>query len=84
MENRIAAQMHRAPSAEDLKHIFEAAVCELHHPDAEAHKKVQYHTPIRQQRIVTTGSQASTEKRAMSDAARALAQLWKVPVHAVR
>jgi hypothetical protein len=84
MENRIAAQLHRAPSAEELKHIFEAAVCELHHPDADTHKKVQYHTPIRLQRIATIGSPASAEKRAVSDAARALAQLWKVPAHAVR
>jgi hypothetical protein len=76
-------ELQRAPSADDLKHIFEAAVCELHHPNMVA-QNLQYRTPIVQRRSVSAVSPANAEKRAMSDAARALAQLWKVSAHVAR
>jgi hypothetical protein len=77
-------ELQRAPSADDLKHIFEAAVCELHHPDMLAQKNLQYRTPIVQRRSLPGVTPANAEKRAMSDAARALAQLWKVSAHVAR
>jgi hypothetical protein len=76
-------ELQRAPSPADLKHIFEAAVCELHHPDMLA-KNLQYRTPIVQRRSLPSVTPANAEKRAMSDAARALAQLWKVSAHVAR
>jgi hypothetical protein len=70
-------ETQRPPSAEDLRHAFEAAVCEIHRA-AVAAKKLQHRAPIVPRARVLGISQASLEKRALSDAARALAQLWKV------
>jgi hypothetical protein len=87
MANKIPqrpVELQRSASADDLKHIFEAAVCELHHPDMLAPKNPQYRMPIVQRRSLPNASPASAEKRAMSDAARALAQLWKVSAHVAR
>lgn len=70
-----SVQMHRPQSADDLKQEFEAAVYEIHRADAV---KLRYRAPI-VPRAKTLGiSRENAEKRALSDAARALAQLWKV------
>jgi hypothetical protein len=64
-------------SAEDLRCAFETAVCELQQADRAAKKGARYRMPIvARGRIL--GTKASAEKRALTDAARALAQLWKV------
>lgn len=63
-------------SSEVLKNAFEAAVCEIHQPQGSVDKKLNYRAPIVSRARVLGSSQ--TEKRALSDAARALAQLWKV------
>ncbi len=75
-QQHIEAQ--RSPSPEDLKRVFETAVCEIHQADVEAKKKLLYGVPIVSRARILGLSQASAEKRALSDAARALAQLWKV------
>jgi hypothetical protein len=69
-------EAQRLPSAEDLRRVFETAVCDIHQADLAA-KRRQYRTPIVQRGILGI-SQAAAEKRALSNAARALAQLWKV------
>jgi hypothetical protein len=73
-------EAQRAPSPDDLKQVFETAVCEIHQADvaAAARKKLQYRAPIVSRARILGLSQAGAEKRALSDAARALAQLWKV------
>ncbi len=58
--------------------MFETAVCDIRQADLAAKKKLQYRTPIVQRERVLGVSQAAAEKRALSDAARALAQLWNV------
>jgi hypothetical protein len=81
MAYKIAEQhieAHRSLSAEDLRRVFETAVCEIHQSDLAAKKRLQYRTPIVQRARFLGIPQVSTEKRALSDAARALAQLWKV------
>lgn len=70
-------QMHRPPSADDLKQAFEAAVYEIHRADA-AVMKLRYRAPIVPRSKMLGMSRENAEKRALSDAARALAQLWKV------
>lgn len=70
-------QTGRPLSADDLRHMFEIAVCEIHRADA-ATNKLKYGAPIVPRARVLGVSQADAEKRALSDAARALAQLWKV------
>jgi hypothetical protein len=65
-------------SADDLKRAFEIAVCEIHKAGRTAERTLQHHAPIVPRGRVLGLSRADTEKRALSDAARALAQLWKV------
>jgi hypothetical protein len=71
-------ETHHSASVEDLRHVFETAVCEIHQSEVAAKKRLQYRTPIVQRTRFLGIPQVSTEKRALSDAARALAQLWKV------
>jgi hypothetical protein len=67
----------RLPSSEDLRCTFETAVSELKQADRVAKKGARYRMPI-VSRGRFLGTKASAEKRALTDAARALAQLWKV------
>jgi hypothetical protein len=81
MECKIAErriEVHQSPSAQDLRRAFEIAVCEIHQADRGAKKSLLYRTPIVERAKRLGISQADAEKRALSDAARALAQLWKV------
>ena len=79
MAYRIAAQQiapGHPSSPEDLKRAFETAVCEIHRANVAA--KAAYRAPIVPRARLLGLSQAGAEKRALSDAARALAQLWKI------
>jgi hypothetical protein len=69
---------HHLPSTADLRHAFEAAVCEIYQVELPAAKRLQYHAPIVPRAKVLGISQSNAEKRALADAARALAQLWKI------
>jgi hypothetical protein len=71
-------EAQRSASPEDLKRVFETAVCEIHQADVAAKRKLEYRAPIVSRARILGLSQAGAEKRAVSDAARALAQLWKV------
>jgi hypothetical protein len=75
-DHHIDAQ--RPASAEDLKRVFEIAVGEIYQADLASKKRRQHRTPIVPRAKILGLSQAGAEKRALSDAARALAQLWKV------
>jgi hypothetical protein len=70
-------EAHRAQSAEELRRAFERAVLELHQTDLTTKKRQEYRSPIVQRRRIFGISQADAEKRALSDAARALTALWK-------
>jgi hypothetical protein len=59
-------------SPDDLKRVFETAMSKLQ--DVADQKRLRYRTPIVQRGT----SQAGSEERALKDAARALAQLWRV------
>jgi hypothetical protein len=79
MANQIAAQAlesQHAPSLNDLRSVFEKAVGEIHRADLATTRLRQ--APIVSRARVLGISSANAEKRALSDAARALAQLWKV------
>jgi hypothetical protein len=71
-------QTHRSASHEDLRRVFETAVCEIHQADLAVKRSLQYRAPIVSRARLLGISQADAEKRALSDAARALAQLWRV------
>jgi hypothetical protein len=65
-------------SPEDLRRAFENAVREIHQADLAAQKRSSHRIPIVPHAKILRSSNQDTEKRALSDAARALAQLWKV------
>ena len=71
-------QTHHSASHEDLRRAFETAVCEIHQADLAVKRSLQYRAPIVPRARLLGISQANAEKRALSDAARALAQLWRV------
>lgn len=71
-------EIRRPPAAEDLRRVFETAVGKVHQDDLAARKEPGYRSPIVQRGRIFEISQAGAEKRALADAAQALALLWKV------
>lgn len=66
------------PPAKNLKRSFECAVRDIYQVGLTG-KISQYRTPIVQRAgSGMAGSSVDAEKRALTDAAKALAQLWKV------
>jgi hypothetical protein len=66
------------PPAKNLKRAFECAVRDIYQAGVTGHIS-RYRTPIVQRSGTSaSGSHVDAEKRALSDAAKALAQLWKV------
>ena len=66
------------PPAKHLKRAFECAVHDIYQAGLTG-KVSEYRTPIVQRAGAgSAGSPVDAEKRALTDAARALAQLWKV------
>lgn len=68
-------------STEDLRQVFETAVVEIHQPDL-----IKRRLPIvqRQRQAAALNCQDGRKKRAVSDAAQALAQLWKLSPFSAR
>lgn len=64
------------PVNKNLKRSFENAVRDIYEAGVAGHAS-RYRTPI-VQRDKSTSSHSSGEKRALSDAASALAQLWRI------
>jgi hypothetical protein len=62
----------RSLSPDDLKRVFETAMSKLH--DVADQKRSWYRSPI----VRRSTSQSDSEERALKDAARALALLWRV------
>ena len=66
------------PEAKNLKRAFECAVRDIYEVGLTGEVS-HYRTPIAQRAGASAArSSVDAEKRALSDAARALAQLWKV------
>jgi len=66
------------PVTMNLKRTFENAVRDIYQVSLNG-KASRYRTPIVQRAgTAACESKANAEKRALSDAAKALAQLWKV------
>lgn len=65
------------PAVKNLKRAFECAVRDIYQVSRTG-KISEYRTPIAQRAARLVASPINAEKQALSDAARALAQLWKV------
>ena len=65
---------------QDLQRVFETAVGEIQHVQCADKRR----TPIFPRADDAAFSPARSEKRAVSDAACALAQLWKITAHPAR
>lgn len=63
---------------QDLRRSFEDAVQDVYQAGLKG-KVSPSRSPIAQRPKAAPESRVSAEKRALSDAARALAQLWKLP-----
>lgn len=74
MASKPAAQI--PPLNSNLQRTFENAVRDIH--DAENGRGSWYRTPIVQRLRAVRESSENTQKKAVTDAAKALAQLWKV------
>lgn len=71
-------QSNPVPISKDLQRTFEAAVRDIYQVSLTGRVSRQ-RTPIVQRASAgSTQSYVSAEKRALSDAAKALAQLWRV------
>lgn len=66
-----------AVPAKNLQGAFESAVQDIYQVRLTG-KASRYRTPIVQRPGTTSASSGDPEKRALSDAAKALAQLWKI------
>ncbi len=75
MTNKNAHQPAALP--ENLKRVFENAVRDIYQAGLTG-KISQYRSPIVQRAGVSSPAGVDAEKRALSDAAKALAELWKV------
>ena len=67
----------QAHPVKNLQRAFETAVQDIR--DAANGKISRYRSPIVARAIAPAESAISAEKRALTDAARALAELWKIP-----
>lgn len=75
----IAAKLAGFPSPDDLRRTFETALDTIQHPN-----KSRSQTPIFVRKPTAATSDEASEKRALTDAARALAHLWKISPTLVR
>jgi hypothetical protein len=69
----VAAKLANGPTPEELRRKFETAIVEINQQDHS------YRTPlVPRHQMQTLTCRTEVEKRAQADAARALAQLWKI------
>lgn len=75
---------HNPAVPKNLQRAFEHAVRDIYEAGLSG-KISQYRTPIAQRiGAKAASSPAHAEKQALSDAAKALAQLWKISPHLTR
>lgn len=75
MTNKVAAPA--LPANKNLKRSFEIAIRDVYQVSRTG-KISEYRTPIVQRARPSSESSLSAEKRALTDAAKALAMLWKI------
>jgi hypothetical protein len=80
----INKNMDNSPAPKNLQRAFEHAVRDIYEVGLGG-RISQYRTPIAQRvGVKSPSSPANAEKQALADAAKALAQLWKISPHFTR
>jgi hypothetical protein len=82
MTAKISTPQYHSPS--DLKRQFETAVEEIHRGEPSVQLDPQRTPIVERTRLALAGSKVATEKQAISDAAKALALLWKISPNLAR
>lgn len=81
MASKVVGQI--PPVDINLRRAFENAVHDIYEAGLSG-KISSYRTPIVQRTSALIGSSENAQKKALSDAARALAQLWKISTSSSR
>jgi hypothetical protein len=81
MASKVIAQV--PPLDTNLRRAFENAVRDIYQAGLST-KASSYRTPIVQRSSPRPGAPENEQKKALSDAARALAKLWKVSPNSTR
>lgn len=76
-------QLQTQPLSGNLRRSFENAVRDIYEVSLNG-KRSRYRTPIAQRRAAPPTTGINAEKKALSEAAKALAQLWKVSPSSTR
>jgi hypothetical protein len=79
--SRMAMRSISVQPAAALRRTFESAIAQVQQPGKSARPS---QTPIFVRRRVTAPDDAVAEKRALTEAARALAQLWNISPNLIR
>ena len=79
--SNIATKPTNAPLAHDARQKFESAIAQIHQ---SAEPRSGSKTPIAVRKQTAVPDDHGAEKRALTDAARALAQLWNISPALVR
>jgi hypothetical protein len=78
---KMAANPVPAQPAEDLRRTFETAIAQIRQSGAPLRRS---QTPIFVRKLTAMPNRSDTEQRALTAAARALAQLWNVSPNLIR
>lgn len=79
--SRMLVRPVAAPPADALRRTFETAIAQVQHTGKTARPS---QSPIFVRKSVTVPDDAAVEKRALTEAARALAQLWNISPTLIR
>ena len=84
MKTMSKSASHNSPTPKNLQRAFEHAVRDIYEAGLSG-KISQYRTSIAQKiGVKAPSSPGCAEKQALADAAKALAQLWKISPHFTR
>jgi hypothetical protein len=79
--SRMVIRSVSAPPADALRRTFETAIAQVQHSGKSARPS---QSPIFVRKAVAVPDDAAVEKRALTEAARALAQLWNISPTLIR
>ena len=79
LTSKMATKPVAAPPTADLRRTFETAIAQM-----QRNPQARSQTPIFVRKQTTLPDDSAAEKRALTTAARALAELWNISPHLIR